>query len=937
MKTCVLIDGHYEAYRAYFAMAQAGLTARHTGEPTGAVFGFLRQLFSLVRDYKPDYMVVAFDPDYTFRQGKFPDYKATRERMPEELHSQIEHIRALLTAMGVSLVTHDGYEADDVIGTLATRAAAEGMKVFIRTGDRDLFQVATDQITIVYGSSGRYSSGDREYDLKEVKTRFGVDSEQYIQMKALQGDSSDNIPGVPKIGEKTAVKLLQQFGSIEGIYGHLEEVKGPKLRDNLRNFKEQLHLNLELVRIVCDMDFPFDWVQAVPFEPNHSMVAKHLGELGLNSTLSVFHELLEEQGQNVPASILEDETGAESLSVRVDGYRTIQTSEALMDLVEELEQCEVLAFDFETTSTDPIHTKLVGMSVSWGSGTGAYLPVGHQFGSQLRWELVLKSLSTVMSNPQVEKVAHNAKFDLLVARRYGLVLEGALHDTMIMAWVLDPGRRQLGLKSLALSELGVTMQPIKDLIGTGSKQLTMRQVSIDSAAPYASDDAAQTFELFRKFELELKDAKLWDLYFNLELPLIPILADIETKGLSIDEVYLRELQEEFEGRLTDLANHMYDVVGKEFSLRSTYQLSDALFGEGGLNLPTKGLKKLKKGSYSTAAGVLENLSARITGLDLRQEEALQTILKFRQLDKLKNTYVDSLLELSDSETHKVHTSFNQAGAATGRMSSNNPNLQNIPIRTEEGRRLRKAFVAASGNFLIAADYSQIELRVLAHLAEEPGLIRAFEEDQDIHAITASELFGIPLEEVDVAKRGLAKTINFATIYGVTKFGLSSRTEMNLEEAEEFLNRYFQTYPKVEQFIKAVVSQVTEQGYVETITGRRRYFHELQNDKLPSMQRAGLERAAINAPVQGSAADILKMAMRDLNMAMALKDSKMQGWMVVQVHDELILETPASELMQLALLTRQCMEGAFRLKVPLKVDVEYGTNWQELAPVRFANS
>lgn len=935
MKTCVLIDGHYEAYRAYFAMAQASLTARHTGEPTGAVFGFLRQLFTLVRDYKPDYMVVAFDPEHTFRQDKFPDYKATRERMPEDLHSQIEHIRALLQAMGVSLVTQDGYEADDVIGTLANRAVAEGMKVFIRTGDRDLFQLATDQITVVYGSSSRYSSGDREYDLNEVRTQFGVDSEQFIQMKALQGDNSDNIPGVPKVGEKTAVKLLQQFGSIEGIYSHLEEIKGPKLRDNLRDFKEQLNLNLELVRIVCDMDFPFDWDHAAPFAPNHSLVAKQLGQLGLNSTLSVFHDLLEEQGQDVPASMLEDETGAQSLSKRVESYRTIQTFDALMDLVQELEQCRVLAIDFETTSTDPTNTKLVGMSVSWGSGLGAYLPIGHQFGSQLRWALVLESLSPVMSNPQVLKVAHNAKFELLVARRYGLVLEGTLHDTMIMAWVLDPGRRHLGLKSLALSELGVTMQPIKDLIGTGRKQLTMRQVSIDHAAPYASDDAAQTFALFAKFELELKDAQLWDLYFNLELPLIPILADIETHGLSIDKVYLKDLQQEFESRLTDLANHMYDVVGREFSLRSTYQLSDALFGEGGLNLPTKGLKKLKKGGYSTAAGVLENLSARITGLDLRQEEALQTILEFRQLDKLKNTYIDSLLELSDTETHRVHTSFNQTGAATGRMSSNNPNLQNIPIRTEEGRRLRRAFVAAPGNVLVAADYSQIELRVLAHLAEEPGLIRAFEDDQDIHSITASELFGIPLEEVDVAKRGLAKTINFATIYGVTKFGLSSRTEMNLEEAEDFLNRYFQTYPKVEQFIKTVVGQVTERGYVETITGRRRLFHELQNEKLPSMQRAGLERAAINAPVQGSAADILKMAMRDLNMA--LKDSHTPGWMVVQVHDELILEAPASGLMQLALLTRQEMENAFRLKVPLKVDVEYGTNWQELTPVPFANS
>jgi len=506
---------------------------------------------------------------------------------------------------------------------------------------------------------------------------------------------------------------------------------------------------------------------------------------------------------------------------------------------------------------------------------------------------------------------------------------------MIMAWVLDPSRRHLGLKPLALSESGVSMRPIQDLIGTGRKQITMSQVPIENAAPYASDDAAQTFALFEKFRSALQEAGLWDLYTDLELPLIPILADMETRGLTVDREYLSELQQEFEERLADLANHMYDIVGREFSLRSTYQLSDALFGAEDLALPTKGLKKLKKGGYSTAAGVLENLAARATDLDVRQQAALTTILQFRQLDKLKSTYVESLLESCDPETAKVHTSFHQTGAATGRMSSSNPNLQNIPIRTEEGRRIRRAFVAAPGNVLVAADYSQIELRVLAHLTDEPGLLRAFEDDQDIHAITASELFGIPLQEVNAEQRSLAKTINFATIYGVTKFGLSARTEMSLVEAEDFLNRYFRTYPQVEQFIRSTVAQVTEHGYVQTITGRTRLFNELRHKKLPGPQRASLERAAINAPVQGSAADILKMAMRDLDGA--IKNTRATGWMVVQVHDELILETPEAEMLPLAILTRQYMEAAFRLKVPLKVDVQYGFNWRELAPMPFPTS
>ncbi len=935
MKTCILIDGHYEAYRAYFAMLQAGLTARQTGEPTGAIFEFLRQLFSLVRDYRPDYLVVAFDPDHTFRHERYPDYKATRERMPEELHSQIGHIQTLLREMGVCLVTQDGYEADDVIGTLSRRAAAADMKVFVRTGDRDLFQLATDQITIVYGASGRYAAGDREYDGAAVQSRFGVTTEQFIQMKALQGDSSDNIPGVPKVGEKTAVKLLQQFGSIEGIFQHLDQVKGPKLRDNLQASQAQLELNLDLVRIVCDLDFPFEWTQAQPFAPDQAAVARHLSKLGLNSTLVAFHELLEEHEEALSTSILSDEARATRLSQRTERYRTVRTSDALQALRQELAACPLLAFDFESTSANPVTAQLVGISVSWGSGTGAYIPVGHQFGSQLPWAEVQAALAPVMAHPERAKVAHNAKFDLLLARRHGLTVQGTLHDTMIMAWVLDPSRRHLGLKALALSELGVFMQPIQDLIGTGRKQITMRQVAIDQAAPYASDDAAQTFELFTKFRSELQETGLWALYVDLELPLIPILADMEIQGLTVDRNYLGVLKQEFEARLTDLAHHMYDLVGREFSLRSPYQLSDALFGADGLALPTQGLKKLKKGGYSTAAGVLENLAARVMELDPRQEEALMTILQFRQLDKLQGTYVESLLELCDPETHKVHTSFHQTGAATGRMSSANPNLQNIPIRTEEGRRIRRAFVAAPGHILVAADYNQIELRVLAHLADEPGLIQAFADGQDIHAITAAELFDMPLSEVDSKRRNLAKTINFATIYGVTKFGLSSRTEMNLEEAEDFLNRYFQTYPRVEQFIKSLVGQVTTHGYVETITGRKRLFPELQNRKLPGPQRAQLERAAINAPVQGSAADILKMAMRDLDLA--LKHSQVTGWMTVQVHDELILETPEAEMWPLARLTRQAMEKAFRLKVPLKVDVEYGSNWQELTPVLFAPS
>lgn len=930
MPTCVLVDGHYEAFRAYFAMARTGLTAPSTGEPTGAIFGFLRQLLATVRTYEPDYLVVAFDPPHTFRDELYPDYKATRERMPEDLHEQIDRIQSILADMGVCQLTVDGYEADDVIGTLAKRGESEEFNVFIRTGDRDLFQLATERVKIVYGPSRGSSTEDQVYDVGEVETRFGVSGERFIQMKALQGDSSDNIPGVPKVGEKTAVKLLREFESIEGIYARLAEVKGQKLQENLEASREQLQLNMQLVRIDCGVKLDFDWNQAPPFQPNLPVLADSLRKLGLNSTLDAFQDLIGNLGIDLPPVDESSDSDPESLARRGERYLTVRNASQLEELASELRDCRLLAFDFETTSTDVWTTSLVGLALSWDTGRGAYIPLGHMYGEQLKWEDVRPTLNRFMGDPVIPKVAHNAKFDLHLARRFGLECAGLLHDTMIMAFVLDPGRRQLGLKALAQSELGVIMQPIKELIGSGRNQLTMGQVDIDLAAAYAADDAAQTIALFDRFELQLQEEGLWDLYFDLELPLIPVLVDMESRGLAVDRKYLGSLQQEFEERLEELTVRMQDLTGRDFSLRSTYQLSDALFGEDGLGLPTRGLKKLKKGGYSTAAGVLEGLADKAAGLNARQETALNTILEFRQLDKLKSTYVDNLLTIGSDETDKVHTSFHQAGAATGRMSSSDPNLQNIPVRTEEGRRIRRGFVAGPGNVLIAADYNQIELRVLAHMADEARLIRAFEDDRDVHAATASELFGIPIEEVDAERRSLAKTINFATIYGVTKYGLSSRTEMNLEEAEEFLNRYFRTYPRVEQFIRSTVAQVNEFGVVETVAGRRRYFRELAGGKLPAHVRGGMERAAINAPVQGSAADILKKAMRRLHES--LGDAGSPGWIVVQVHDELILETPAENEALVARLTADAMFRAENLRVPLKVDVESGLNWRDMTPI-----
>ncbi len=926
MKTCVLIDGHSEAYRAFYAMSRSGLAVRATGEPTGAVFGFLRQLLLILRQRQPDFLVVAFDPGHTFREDLFASYKATRDRMPDELYRQIERIQQILDAMHICHLTVEGYEADDVIGTLAAQGQAAGMQVLVKTGDRDLFQLATDHVRVLYTSP----RGEQEYDTQAVQARFGVAAGQFTEMKALQGDSSDNIPGVPGVGEKSAAKLLQQFGSIQQLFDRIDEVKGPKLRQNLLAHQDQVAVNLKLVQIVQDMNITLDWETTRPYHPDRRAVTQLLRDLDLNAILETFNEQFLQTDLFTTPLMDDGETLAAARMRRTSGYRCIQNRVDLEDLVTQLASAEVLAFDFETNSTDPMTAEAVGLALSWAEGQAAYLPVGHRHGVQLDWADIGLALKPFLTDTQRIRVAHNAKFDLLIARRLGLEPAEPIHDSMIMAWVMDPGRRRIGLKDLALQELGCSMQPLKDLIGSGRAQITMGEVAIEQAAAYASDDAAQTWALYVHFRALLQDQDLWSLYLTMEQPLIRLLADVETRGIMLDKDYLLDLQQEFAQRLSALTQRIYSLVGHEFNLRSPQQLGQALFSDQGLKLPATGIKRTKAGGYSTAAGVLEDLALRVKGLDEHQNDALQAILAYRRLHKLQSTYVDALLAQLPKDSARVHTSFNQAGAATGRMSSNNPNLQNIPIRTEEGRRLRRAFVAPAGCVLVTADYSQIELRVLAHVSGDRRLVQAFEDDQDIHAITAAELFAVPLTDVSQEQRSLAKTINFATIYGVSAFGLSSRTDMSRTEADEFLDRYFMTYPKVDRYLQETRELATTHGYVETLTGRKRMFPELQNPSLPKQQRHAIERAAINAPIQGGAADIIKVAMINLEHELAARG--LQSMLILQVHDELVLEVPDTEKDTVGALTRQTMESAFQLKVPLKVDVKIGTNWRDLLPV-----
>jgi DNA polymerase I len=614
-------------------------------------------------------------------------------------------------------------------------------------------------------------------------------------------------------------------------------------------------------------------------------------------------------------------------------YDTVQTTVELDALVAALQKAELISFDVETTSTDAMQAALVGLGICWAPGEAVYIPVSHNEGEQLPWETVREAIQPFFANPAIPKVAHNGKYDLTVCLRYGLEINGPIHDTMVMAWVLDPGSHSLGLKAQAATLLDWHMTEITQLIGSGRKQITIDAVTIPQAAAYCGADVDATIRIYAILNEKLHDTGMWELYEKIELPLLPVLTDMEMTGVLLDLHHLSQMSGRFAERLHALEQELFKLVGHSFNLRSTQQLSQVLFDE--LKFATKGMKRTASGHYSTAVGTLEQLIANSEDLTEQQRDVLLIIMEQRQLEKLRGTYVDALPMLVNPATGRVHTSFNQAGAVTGRMSSSNPNLQNIPIRTELGRDIRRAFIAPQGWNLISADYSQVELRILAHVTNEQGLVEAFQADQDIHAATGARLFNVPIEQVDRAQRGLAKTINFATIYGVSEFGLSSRTEMSHQEARHFLKQYFVTYPKIREYIDNTIRQVNQEGYVETLLGRKRFFPELLNQRLPYNQRQAVERAAVNAPIQGAAADIMKLAMIQLHDELEKGGYKTR--MLMQVHDELVLEAPDEEAQEIVNLVCKVMESAYELNVPLKVDVEIGPDWYNQEPAQTKNS
>ena len=924
----VLIDGHALAYRGYYALPPTLSTSK--GELTNAVFGFTSMLLNVLRDEKPDYIAVTFDVGKTFRHEEYEEYKAHRAEMPDELRTQMARIQEIVHALGIPIIEVEGYEADDVLGTLAQKAEQEGVEILIVTGDTDTFQLIDDHTRVL--TSRRAFSDTIVYDRQGIEERYGLQPHQLIDYKALVGDKSDNIPGVRGIGKKTATKLLQRYGSVEEIYAHLDEVESSRFRNALEQGRQSAFLSKFLATIVTDAPVELDLGAcrtAAAMEFDKGKVVKLFRELEFRTLLNrlPFETKTEEVRPGAPQQLSMFQEAEQVEEVKEEeratptNYQIVADEEALDKLVARLSEAAAITLDVETTSTDAMVAELVGISLTDKEDEGYYVPVGHQLSvisDQLPLDYVLEKLGPVLADESIAKYAHNSKYDLTVLIRHGAWVKGLSFDTMVAEWLVDPGSRNLGLKNLAWARLGVEMQPIADLIGTGKKQITMAQVPIAQAVSYAAADVDMTHRLVKALEPELRGRELWSLFTEVEMPLVPVLVEMEMKGVKLDVEYLGEMSGQLRGKLLTLEREIHEMVGYPFNINSTQQLSDALFVK--LGLATQGVQKTKSGHYSTAASVLEKLKG--------QHPIIELILEQRELAKLKSTYVDALPQLVNERTGRVHTSYNQTGTVTGRISSSSPNLQNIPIRTEVGREVRRAFVAEEGAVLLAADYSQVELRILAHISQDPAMLATFARDEDIHTSTAAFLFDVPLDQVDREMRRVAKSINFGISYGMSGYGMAWRTGLPQKEADRFINEYFTKYSQVKAYLDETKRKARDLGYVETLLGRRRYFPELRSGSRAHQNvRASAQRMAINAPIQGSAADIIKIAM--IRLHRALKERGLKSGMTLQVHDELVLEVPEGELDEVAPLVKSIMEGAFQLDAPLKVDMKVGMDWLEM--------
>ena len=913
-----LIDGHALAYRAYYAIT-AGMSDRmqtKTGEPTAGIFGFANVLMRLLEQEKPEYLAVAFDTGKTFRNELFPDYKATRAKMPDDLRPQIERIRQMIDAFHLPRLEKEGVEADDVLGSIATQAVEQGLGVKIITGDRDLLQLVNDRIIV--NLPGSRLADARNYSAADVKEYLGVEPEQVVDYKALVGDTSDNIPGVPGIGPKTAVTLLQTYHTLDALYQHLDEIPG-KTGEKLRVGKESAYLSQELARIKKDVGVRLVLEDARTDHLDIASVENLFRELEFRTLIPRLRLIAAPlKKQETPQLSLFGEEMKEIIvpeSSYMIEVKLIDTAQKLASLKQALDASSLIAFDTETTALDPLQAELVGLSLAVKEGEGYYIPLGHKGEQpQLKVSEVIEALTPALTNPSIEKAGHNIKYDALVLARYGLRVSPLSFDTMIAEWLTNPASRDLGLKDLAGTLLGIRMTHIEELIGRGKNQLTMDEVPIAAAAPYAAADAEVTLRLIPLLKEKMQKTNSTGIFNTIEMPLVPVLLKMEQEGISLDIDFFKRFSAEIGERLRLIEDEVHQAVGHAFNLNSSQQLSKVLFEDLKLEPPDRN-KRTSSGHFSTSAAVLDELKGQHVVVDL--------LLEYRELSKLKSTYLDALPQQINPRDNRVHTSFNQTGSVTGRLASSDPNLQNIPTRTETGRQVRLGFIAAPGHRLLSVDYSQIELRIVAHMSGDEAMLKAFRDGQDIHATTAAAIYDLPLEQVTKEQRRHAKAINFGLIYGMSAFGLSRSTDLTLGEAENFVRDYFEHFPGVKKYLDQIRVLAARQGYVETMLGRRRYFPNLANP-LNQMMRNREEREAINAPIQGTAADIMKIAM--IRVQRALEESASRARMILQVHDELVLEVPENEIALTSQLVRGIMEAAYKLDIPLLTEARSGVNW-----------
>ncbi len=914
----VLVDGSYYLFRTFHALP---LLRTSQGIYTNAIRGTLNALHKLMRRFQPTHMAVVFDtPEPTFRHVLSAEYKAHRPSMPSELSEQIFYLHQIIKALGIPLLTLPGAEADDLIGTLARRACREGHHVLISTGDKDMCQLVDDLIIL------EDSFRDKTMNYQAVVDKFGIRPNQMIDYLTLMGDSSDGIAGIPKIGEKTAAKLLQQYDTIDNILKHVADIKGT-VGKSLIEHADKIPLNHQLASIVCDLPLELDWHELKLTAPDTVALKQLYTTLEFKNDLkSLEHphhpDNIDAHGQTLSNGSVSNQAGLnrnhtptepKPLAPILDtAWHTILTQPDFDALLQRLSECNVVAVDTETTSIDWRLARLVGISFAFKAQEAFYVPLGHDYlgaPEQLPFEATLQQLKPFLENPDIGKIGQHLKYDAHVFLNHGIELKGWYFDTMLASYVLNPTITRHNMDALALHYLNYKTTTFEEVAGKGVKQFTFNQIPLEQAAPYACEDADITFRLYETLNHALAtQPTLWHLLTTLEMPIAPVLMQMETDGVALDTAFLTELGQKFAIDMQRLEQEAYALAGKEFNIASPKQLGEILYDHLGIS----GGKKTASGQYATSESVLELIDHPLAA----------TILHYRGLAKLKSTYTDTLVQQADSDSHRVHTSYHQAVTATGRLSSSQPNLQNIPIRDEEGRLIRKAFIAPPGRVIVAADYSQIELRLMAHLSQDAALLAAFKQGLDIHRATAAEVLGIALEDVTGEQRRQAKAINFGLLYGMSSFGLSKQLKLTRAESQQYIARYFSRYPQVLEYMERTREQAAAQGFVSTLLGRRLYTPDIHLLKGPARQAA--ERAAINAPLQGSAADIIKLAMIAIDNMLPRQQAKM----LLQVHDELVFEIDADIAHTLGPQLAGCMGNVIQLDVPLLVEVGYGANWDE---------